>query len=1163
MPIYLFISIRLGPLLMRMSRLKSVTLALLLVATLIAPISANVGASGPKTMVDFTVESISIGNASVVAFQWEQPDGQQKDYFLKSSVLPIQVTFKQAGSSLQTTAATGYIEVWHPVGVKVAEWNYSISLSGGQTVVHEVVWTAEAAHSHLDENGTLSGGYIIKGVVDAGIAEGDTSNDVTEENVPIALFFDDMERGMCGDNNGDGAMDCPGATYNSPTFAALGLEAGTTNQDGTGPWQMDNSSGFVGSKHWRHSVPGQDYVSNGNDHIIWGWFIPGGATCEDPGHGLGWGITANELNGLYAAPFCKVSLTGGNYISMQLATQAWGGLGANDEVALEATSAGTIIATKNLTEAGISGTTDDWTPVIWDLGANTSTQVFSLSYHFQSDNTGASAGFHVDQFALFGIEKVQEYTITVNCDNPETGYLVIPADPMPPSLHCTMTNNGYREKSLQILSTIDNETWMNQFSPIRIDSNNINDHDYSVPLNPIGYNETTEFWVNLTIPSGANVEQLEWNISLLDYYTGEAKEIISIPLSVGASYSVEITQYNPSVVPNIIPGESELVKFRLSNTGNQMAYWNLNAYFNRSEWANSHYRFLDAEENGSEITFMQLSKGEEGNFWAEFTSPAMLSPGLTEVTILASGQSPATAQQTRKISVYTPQVNDLTMVASEQQITAEADDRTRIVELELTNNGNAPERFDLLLTADWRLGASVSQPVTEEIGSNGDSTTILLVMPMPYGIRPDTYYLTVRASSQENPSFFILAQVELIVEPTYLINVEDVDMSGQTFQGGADVKTISFEVTNNGNDYDEFTIELDTPLGMNAVVIQSDQYNPDSPPSVAQGSSVNITVQYSFDTGTNGLLELGVSARSVQSGGVAGGIGSATFQVGSQGWIDLTPGTMVTLDGEGWVLVNLTIHNRHPTNSQFISLHIEAGDARNFSSVRVQSEDSTFVLDPDMKRSAAIKFSLTETQFMNLPEDEMLFNITVIATGDDDVSEAVVQVKVIRDSTSGANADGENGMGLGNIIAFILGSVVIIALIAVLVKVVLSTNREEDEILSLEGYQRQLEDTYGSMPAAPDVPVGGISAPSLPVTDEVANSAYGGAADIFEQQMTTTPAGSPPAGSPPAPPQAAAPAEEEVPAGAPPLPPGGLPDGWDMSQWVHYGEQYLEQHGHK
>jgi len=561
---------------------------------------------------------------------------------------------------------------------------------------------------------------------------------------------------------------------------------------------------------------------------------------------------------------------------------------------------------------------------------------------------------------------------------------------------------------------------------------------------------------------------------------------------------------------------------------------------------------------------MQLEKGEQQYFWAEFTSPYMLAPGLTEVTILAAGQSPATAQQTRKLNVDTPQVNDLTMVSSEQQITAEADARTRIVEIELTNNGNAPERFDLLLTADWRLGASVSQPVTEEIGSNGDSATILLVMPMPYGIRPDTYFLTVRASSQANSSFFKLSQVELVVEPTYLINVEDVDMSGQTFQGGADVKTISFEVTNNGNDYDEFTIELDTPVGMSAVVIQSDQYNPDSPPSVAQGSSVNITVQYSFDVGTNGLLEMVVSARSVQSGGIAGGTGSAIFQVGAQGWIDLTPGTTVTLDSEGWVLVNVTIHNRHPTNSQFIRLDVEAGNARQFASVRVQSEDSSFVLDPDMKRSAAIKFSITETQYMNLPEDEMLFNITVIATGDDDVSEAVIQVNVIRDTSGGANAEGGTGMGLGNIIAFIIGGIIVLGLIVVLAKVVSSTSREEEEILSLGGYQRQLEETYGSMPAAPDVPVGGISAPSLPVTDEVANSAYGGAAEIFEQQMTTTPAGSPPAGSPPSPPQAASsPTQEEVPSGAPPLPPDGLPDGWDMTQWAHYGEQYLEQQGLK
>ena len=59
------------------------------------------------------------------------------------------------------------------------------------------------------------------------------------------------------------------------------------------------------------------------------------------------------------------------------------------------------------------------------------------------------------------------------------------------------------------------------------------------------------------------------------------------------------------------------------------------------------------------------------------------------------------------------------------------------------------------------------------------------------------------------------------------------------------------------------------------------------------------------------------------------------------------------------------------------------------------------------------------------------------------------------------------------------------------------------------------------------------------------------------------PAGFPPAGLPPVglPPVKAVPdLPIPVPAG-PPLPPGGLPAGWTMEQWNHYGEQYLQRMG--
>ena len=61
-----------------------------------------------------------------------------------------------------------------------------------------------------------------------------------------------------------------------------------------------------------------------------------------------------------------------------------------------------------------------------------------------------------------------------------------------------------------------------------------------------------------------------------------------------------------------------------------------------------------------------------------------------------------------------------------------------------------------------------------------------------------------------------------------------------------------------------------------------------------------------------------------------------------------------------------------------------------------------------------------------------------------------------------------------------------------------------------------------------------------------AKGEVGGAADIFEQQVT-------PAPTPPP--------ENTLPAGTPPLPPGGLPEGWTMDQWAHYGDEYRKQQG--
>jgi thiol-disulfide isomerase/thioredoxin len=65
---------------------------------------------------------------------------------------------------------------------------------------------------------------------------------------------------------------------------------------------------------------------------------------------------------------------------------------------------------------------------------------------------------------------------------------------------------------------------------------------------------------------------------------------------------------------------------------------------------------------------------------------------------------------------------------------------------------------------------------------------------------------------------------------------------------------------------------------------------------------------------------------------------------------------------------------------------------------------------------------------------------------------------------------------------------------------------------------------------------------ALPANDTVANSMYGGAQELFTQPVAV-----------PAPAAVA-----QVQPGVLPLPPGGLPAGWSMEQWAHYGHQYQQ-----
>ena len=127
-------------------------------------------------------------------------------------------------------------------------------------------------------------------------------------------------------------------------------------------------------------------------------------------------------------------------------------------------------------------------------------------------------------------------------------------------------------------------------------------------------------------------------------------------------------------------------------------------------------------------------------------------------------------------------------------------------------------------------------------------------------------------------------------------------------------------------------------------------------------------------------------------------------------------------------------------------------------------------------------------------------------------------VTLKRTSTDADAASSDGGsidwVGIG---IWVVGGAIIIALLGVLLMVLNSEEEEEEQSWTGDGYEDNLTATYGAVAAAPNVGSMEKNVPSI---------------------------------SPPAP-------EPAVQSG-PPVPPEGLPEGWTMEQWNHYGQQWLD-----
>ncbi|MGB1765991.1 MAG: hypothetical protein ACPHJE_01270 [Poseidonia sp.] len=1109
---------------MSMRRMMPFTIVVLLLMqtlamNLVVPAEAASGRGG--TNDDFTVKSISVGNASAPAEQWVQSDGTVVDYIFMNEAIEITVSVQRFGASGIGDASPVSVDIVHPIGFVMESFDFTTSpLTGGQSYNHLIEWTPTAAHSILNTStNDLTGGLIIRAV--ANFADDDKNeNDDREKSVPVAVSANKMEST---------------AAVASPQFFTGKYPADGGDATAAGSWETDSTSSAAGSVHWRHSAPGSNYPSNAEaTRLVHARYMTGNSCDTDAPDA---GLTQN----VYGAYICRILFYSNEFVSSQFHLQAWGSMAAGDSVSMELwRGSGNLddpfeSISWDISQGNPSAAPGQWTNLSWDpqvtweqipnlanpevfLGGSS----YTFSVLFESDSSVASEGFHIDDFVHFGVSRTTDYTVDMQCDNPLNGYTVAPNQMA--TLYCTLTNNGYSPATIRLQTNVTNESWMAPFPIIRMDIEGSSNHGTNVIIPPLGAGKTIEMWANLTVPAGADVQQQNWNLWLTDASSAQLgeKARLGMDLAVSEQFSVALSSTVPLVASTIAPNDYGLVEFSLQNTGNKDAAFNLATTFSETTgWMG----IIQNETGVIQQNPITLYKGQRVDLVLNISSPELANPGTVSFNLRATCPSCSTALFGNDVlvrNVEVPVLREVDIVAEENTFSGAANGIPKALYLNLYNLGNDDEQYDLSIgQSNWRLQAALPADQSPVLDAWDGESTVVVQLPMPIGLSPGYYSVTVTATSVDDAS--VVDSVELIIEilETAAVFVSDEE-TGQSYIPGDLPQTMSFEVRNDGNNPDSFTMSLNTPIGM---VASFTNLNNGNTPEIDIGASYNVSVEFSFIEGTEGSLNLQVIATSVADPSI-NAIGQATYLVGSQDWLRIFAIQPVEVSEEGDYEVNVRIVNQY-TTGQRVVMELDTSESNSWFQTSIARLDKDFTLGTGETKEITITVDVTETTLKNLNDETLTVNLTVWARSEtvSDAANAVLEVTLVRMDTGSANGGEDAGSGLP-LEAIALWGVFLLVLVGgvVILLSILRTEEEEDEYANWgeDGYEDSLSATYGAVAAAPSIPT------AMP---------------------TPTPAPAP----------AAAPEAPVVQDSTPPLPAGGLPAGWTMEQWKHYGQQWLDQ----
>ena len=713
---------------------------------------------GGGTNDDFTVKTIAIGNSSEPAEQWVQSDGTVMNYIFMEETIEV-ITVQRFGSSGIGKESPVSVDIVHPIGFVMASFDYTTPpLTGGQSNNHNFEWTPTAAHSILNTStNDLSGGLIIRAV--ANYASDDRNeNDDREKVVPLPL---------------------PPTPWNPRQPS---LVHNFHRQVPRRRWRRHRRR-FLGNRlHFqryrqRPLAPlfaRKYYPSNAEaTRLVYGRYMTSNSCDTDAPDA---GLTQN----VYGVYICRMLFYSNEFVSSQFHLQAWGSMAAGDSVSMELwRGSGNIndpfeSISWDISQGNPSAAPGQWTNLSWDpqvtweqipnlanpevfLGGSS----YTFSVLFTSDSSVASEGFHVDDFVHFGVSRVTDYTVDMTCDDPTNGYAVAPNQLA--SLYCTLTNNGYAPATIRLQTNVTNDSWMAPFPIIRMDIEGSSNHGTNVIIPPLGAGKTIEFWANLTVPAGADVQQQSWNLWLTDASSAQLgeKARLDMDLAVSEQFSVALTSTVPLISASIGPGQSGLVDFRLQNTGNRDAAFNLATSFSEDTgWI----AIVENETGVVQQNPMTLYKGERVDLVLNITAPADASPALgTDANPYVSWNLRATCPTCSTTlfgtdvlvrNVEVPVLREVDLVAEENTFSGAANGIGKSLYLNLYNLGNDDEQYNLSIgQSNWRLQASLVADQSPILDAWDGESTVVVQLAMPVGLNPGYYSVTITPPALTTPRF--------------------------------------------------------------------------------------------------------------------------------------------------------------------------------------------------------------------------------------------------------------------------------------------------------------------------------------------------------------------------------------------------------------------------